>query len=355
MSKNQDKNLVCRGGNYYLRAYVKGQLIQRSLRTSDVKVARAERDKLLKEAEDWAWRGNRKVTWLDAVAEWIEHEGKDLSAETAKRYSVSLKQVEPYFAELNISSINGKIIGEYAKARRKQGVSGATIRRDLTAISKIMDYAISEDWREDNPTLSRRRLIKERRDPITLPQMLEVELMIASSSKEFGDLIRAAWLTGCRQNELVTARWRDYDAERKTLRVVGKGNKQRVISLKPIQSKDAAAFFATLPRTFGGDLIFAKPNKTAFAQAASDFTHIRRAVGARMDREGRQFDGFRFHDLRHLFAVEALKSGMNIYDLQQHLGHSSVKVTEIYLAHLTPEEKARAKGGAEYMQKHMQN
>jgi integrase/recombinase XerD len=51
-----------------------------------------------------------------------------------------------------------------------------------------------------------------------------------------------------------------------------------------------------------------------------------------------------------LFAVEALKSGMNIYDLQQHLGHSSVKVTEIYLAHLTPEEKARAKGGAEYMQ-----
>ena len=355
MSKNQDKNLVCRGGNYYLRAYVKGQLIQRSLRTSDVKVARAERDKLLKEAEDWAWRGNRKVTWLDAVAEWIEHEGKDLSAETAKRYSVSLKQVEPYFADLNIAAINGKIIGEYARVRRKQGVSGATIRRDLTAISKILDYAISEDWREDNPTLSRRRLIKERRDPITLPQMLEVELMIASASKEFGDLIRAAWLTGCRQNELVTARWRDYDAERKTLRVVGKGNKQRVISLKPIQSKDAAAFFASLPRAFGADLIFAKPDKTAFAQAASDFTHIRRAVRARMTKEGRQFDGFRFHDLRHLFAVEALKSGMNIYDLQQHLGHSSVKVTEIYLAHLTPEEKARAKGGAEYMQKHMQN
>ena len=353
MSKNQDKNLVCRNGQYYLRAYIKGQLIQRTLHTSDVKVARIERDKLIKEAEDWAWRGNRKVTWLDAVAEWIEHEGKDLSPETAKRYSVSLKQVEPYFAELNISSINGKIIGEYAKARRKQGVSGATIRRDLTAISKIMDYAISEDWREDNPTLSRRRLIKERRDPITLPQTLEVELIIVSASKEFGNLIKAAWLTGCRQNELVTARWRDYDPERKTLRVVGKGNKQRVISLRPVPSKNAAAFFASLPRSFGADLIFAKPDKTAFAQAASDFTHIRRAVRARMDREGRQFDGFRFHDLRHLFAVEALKGGMNIYDLQQHLGHSSVKVTEIYLAHLTPDEKAKAKGGAEYMQMYM--
>lgn len=73
-----------------------------------------------------------------------------------------------------------------------------------------------------------------------------------------------------------------------------------------------------------------------------------------MAKEGRQFDGFRFHDLRHLFAVEALKSGMNIYDLQQHLGHSSVKVTEMYLAHLTPEEKAMAKGGTEYKQMTLQ-
>ena len=354
MSKNQDKNLVRRNGIYHLRASIKGELVTKSLRTSDVKVARAERDKLIKEAEDWAWRGSRKVTWLDAVAEWVEHEGKHLSANTAKRYSVSLKQVEPYFAELNIASINGKIIGEYAKARRKENVSGATIRRDLTAISKIMDYAISEDWREDNPTLGRRRLIKERRDPITLPQTLEVELLIASSSNEFGNLIRAAWLTGCRQNELVTARWRDYDAESKTLRVVGKGNKQRVISLRPVAFKDAAAFFASLPRAFGADLIFAKQDKTAFAQAASDFTHIRRAVRARMAKEGRQFEGFRFHDLRHLFAVEALKSGMNIYDLQQHLGHSSVKVTEMYLAHLTPEEKAMAKGGTEYKQMMLQ-
>jgi len=355
MSKNQDQNLVCRNGQYYLRAYIKGQLIQRTLRTSDVKVARAERDKLIKEAENWAWRGNRKITWLDAVAEWIEHEGKHIPAQTAKRYSVSLKQIEPYFADLNISSINGKIIGDFIKARRSNKRSASTIKNDLSAISKIMDYAISEDWREDNPTLSRRRLVKQRKVIISLPQPLEVELLIASAPKEFGTLIRAAWLTGCRQNELVTARWRDYDPERKTLRVVGKGNKQRVISLRPIQSKDAAAFFATLPRAFGADLIFAKPNKTKFSQAASDFCHIRRALENRMKKEGKEFRRFRYHDLRHLFAVEALKGGMNIYDLQQHLGHTSVKTTEDYLAHLTPEEKAMAKGGTGYMQKYIQN
>jgi len=67
MSENPDRNIIRRGDTYWIRAYVKGKLIQRSLRTSDVKVARSQRDKMLKEASDWAWRGDRVVTWLDAV------------------------------------------------------------------------------------------------------------------------------------------------------------------------------------------------------------------------------------------------------------------------------------------------
>lgn len=353
--ENPDKNLIFRGGIYHLRATVKGHLIQRSLRTSDVKVARTERDKLLKEAADWAYRGDRVVTWLDAVAEWVDHEGKHLPENTRKRYNSSLKQVEPYFRNLNISAINGMVIGDFAKSRRKHNASPATIRRDLTAISKVLDFAIAEGWRDDNPTLARRRLIKERRDPITLPMSEDIETMISAASAEFAPLIRAAWLTGCRQNELVTARWRDYDGVRQTLRVIGKRNKQRVISLRPAPTLDSTAFFRDLPRKAGTDLIFPKADGEAFMQAASDFTHLRRSVMARADKEGRRFDRFRFHDLRHLFAVEALRDGMNIYDLQKHMGHSSVKVTEYYLEHLTPDEAARAQRGVSdmYMQSSM--
>jgi integrase/recombinase XerD len=353
MSDNSDKNLVLRGQTWWIRAYVKGKLIQRSLHTSDVKVARAERDKKLEEAAGWAYRGNSVVTWDDATAEWIDHEGKHLPENTRKRYSVSLKQVEPYLSGLNIAAINNKVIGEFTRARRKQGVTATTIRRDLTAISKVLDYAIAEDWREDNPTLSRRRLIKERRDPIMLPHEDDIASVLASASPEFRALIVAAHLTGCRQNELVTARWRDYDAERMTLSVVGKKCKGRVISLRPIPSKDATAFFAALPRRFGSDLIFTKANGQPFSQAASDFTHVRRAAEMKAKRSGERFRRFRFHDLRHLFAVEALRDGMNIYDLQQHMGHSSVKVTEIYLAHLTTEEAAKAKGGASHVQNYI--
>lgn len=62
------------------------------------------------------------------------------------------------------------------------------------------------------------------------------------------------------------------------------------------------------------------------------------------------FRPFRFHDLRHLFAVNALKNGMSIYQLSKHLGHSSIGVTEGYLKYLTPEEKLAAKAGTQAME-----
>jgi site-specific recombinase XerD len=49
--------------------------------------------------------------------------------------------------------------------------------------------------------------------------------------------------------------------------------------------------------------------------------------------------------LRHIYAIETLRSGASIYRVSQHLGHTSVKTTEqFYLAHLTADEADRARG-----------
>jgi integrase/recombinase XerD len=63
------------------------------------------------------------------------------------------------------------------------------------------------------------------------------------------------------------------------------------------------------------------------------------------EKQAQDFRLFRFHDLRHLHAVNWVKSGRSIYVLQQRLGHTSVKTTEIYLQFLTPEEKQAAMFG----------
>ncbi|TDX61976.1 integrase/recombinase XerD [Methylosinus sp. sav-2] len=341
----REPNLYTRGGVFWLRATVRGVEHRESLRTRDLATARRLRDKRIEEIAAARWRGERRRTWLEAVTEWAEHESGQIAPSTAKRYAVSLSMVKPHLAAYAIEKVDGQAIATMISARRREGATPATVRRDLTAVSRVLDFAEAMGWREGNPTLSKRRLLKERRNPIVLPIARDIEVIIAAASTRFGALIRAARLTGCRQDELVQATWRGFNARGKTLEVIGKGNKRRTISL----SETAAAHVSAQPVTLGCDLIFCREGGEAFSQAASDFTHVRRAVIAKAKKEKREFQRFRFHDLRHLFAVEALRGGMSIYSLSKHLGHTSVKTTEIYLEFLTPEEVARAKEGSAQM------
>lgn len=335
-----EKNIYIRNGIYWLQVSVRGQNIRRSLHTSDIKIARKARDKAIEQIKLAKHHSIRNITWGDAVVEWASHISDQLGPRTAHRYACSLKQSEPYLKHLNIDAIDGNVIAEYIAIRKSGGVKAATVKRDLTAISRVLEYADAMGWREGNPTLSKRKLLKERRDPIQLPKHDEIELMLNNSSPCFARLIMAAWLTGCRQNELVMAKWEKFNPEYGTLEVIGKGNKRRVIALSP----SALAMFKSLPVL--GDYILCKEDGTRFIMASSNFTHIRRSVRAKMATEGRPFVGFRFHDLRHLFAVEALSKGMSIYDLQKHMGHSTIKVTEMYLEFLTPDQHRAAQKNA---------
>jgi integrase/recombinase XerD len=327
-------------GVYWLRAIIKGRKYRESLRTTDVKQARKLRDKRLEEIRAARYHNEVRITWKDAVVRWSAHAQKQISAKTMQRYLCSIELATPILGSYTIDKIDGRAIVELISFRSKQKASPATIRRDLTAISQVLEYSEFMEWREGNPTLSKRRQLKERRDPIELPQHDAIEKIIAEASLMFGNMIRAAWLTGCRQNELVTARWSAFNETAGTLEVIGKGNKRRTISLAP----EMVELLKSMPRTLRSDLIFCVDG-APISQAASDFTHLRREATKNAKARGEELQRFRFHDLRHLYAVEALRGGMGIYQLSQHLGHTSVKTTEIYLAFLTPEQQAATKLG----------
>jgi integrase/recombinase XerD len=70
-------------------------------------------------------------------------------------------------------------------------------------------------------------------------------------------------------------------------------------------------------------------------------------VARKAQKAAQDFQPFRFHDLRHLFAVEFLRAKRGtLYDLQMLLGHDSVTTTEIYLEHLTPDQRIAALHGS---------
>jgi integrase len=84
---------------------------------------------------------------------------------------------------------------------------------------------------------------------------------------------------------------------------------------------------------------FSHENGKPYRNVSSRFSAIVRATAAWAKKQGIEFTPFRFHDLRHRHAVNWLKSRRSIYDLQQRLGHKSIKTTEIYLDYLTSDER----------------
>jgi integrase len=174
------------------------------------------------------------------------------------------------------------------------------------------------------------------------PKHEHIALVVARAPGLFAKLIEAALLTGCRQNELVTLTRRQIDHQRRQLVLTRtKNNRPRAISLSPT----AYHLLQSLPVNLGSPIVFWHGPGKPYANVASRFRVLVLSAQKAAQAKRQEFRPFRFHDLRHRFAVDALKNGMDIYDLQQHLGHSSVKVTERYLDYLTPEEARNAKHG----------
>ena len=228
-------------------------------------------------------------------------------------------------------------------------MSNATIKRDLVALSSVLKFAQTRKWRPDNPARDHMALVKERHEPVILPNPDDIRHVMAAAPGMMAALILAAWHTGCRIGELVRAKHSHIDHARKQLTVIGKRNRLRVIALHGWGYDE---LFKSLPAYPGKPWLFWHHDGEPYRTASGQFERLVNRLQAQAQKpaqSGREqpqsFRGFRFHDLRHRHAVDWLKSGRSIYDLQKRLGHTSVKTTEIYCAYLTADEEHLVKFG----------
>ena len=229
------------------------------------------------------------------------------------------------------------------RERARRGVSNATIRRDLSALASVLDAAIDEGWISDNPAHSfDRRRLTEKRDPIVLPDNESIAAVLALGTR-FVDMAAFARLTGMREEEIASLRHDQVDRSRMAISLIHtKGRRAREVPLCPA----ALAVIDRQPQFLRSPWVFWRGQGERFKHVGAQFYATNRRVAQKAAQQGRAFRPFRFHDLRHLFAVEYLREGRgSIYALQQILGHSTVKTTEGYLRHLTPGEAQIAMHG----------
>lgn len=293
---------------------------------------------LRQEIEERAYFGaSEAVSWPAAVVAWDEAIKRSRKRPgTLRRYLMSLTQLRPWLDGKMVQEITMDVLRQIVSARRKL-VSNATLRRDLTAISSVLDHAIDEGWIEENPArMFDRRRLKETRDPIVLPQPEAIAAVLALGSR-FTDMAAFARETGMREEEIASLRHDQIDRERMAASLTHtKGRRAREVPLSTMSLE----IIDRQPQFLRSPFVFWRGAGERFINVASQF----HATVKRVARNAAQpISRFRFHDLRHLFAVEYLRQGRGtIYELQQILGHASIKTTEQYLDHLTPEEKLAA-------------
>ena len=244
-----------------------------------------------------------------------------------KRYLVSLGQVRGIMDTLYVDEITAKTISRIA---RRADVTNATKRRDLTAVSVILRWCVAQGWREDNPArLWDRSVVRERRNPILLPDHKDIDVVVAEAPGNFANLVRFAQYTGMRLEEVASLR-RDQIRGNSVQLVNTKNGRARAV---PLDERAVGTLAGTIP--------FATSQYVFWHDAGARYANVSSRFRVFVKRS--KVRPFRFHDLRHWYAVDYLRRGGSIYTLTQILGHSSVKVTEIYLDYLTPEEAERSK------------
>ncbi len=211
-----------------------------------------------------------------------------------------------------------------------RGYTPVSVRRKVAALRSYFAFQKREGRRPDNPAAD----VPPPKAPKRLPQVLSegevgklLRTRIAGQS-EFARLRNVAMMellyaSGIRRGELVGLNLGDVDLERRRMRVLGKGDKQRTVFLNHAAVAAIAAYLGVRPRTSDGAL-FVSNRKTRLShrQAWVVFRDFARLSGLAKHATP--------HVMRHSFATHLLENGADIVTIKELLGHESLSTTQIY-------------------------
>ena len=269
--------------------------------------------------------------------DFLLHE-KRYSIHTADSYCLDIELMRRYFSELDLdlTELDKDDIKDYLGAIYSE-VKASSLRRKIVAIRQFYLLLHKRKIVEDNPTLT---LTGPKKDGV-LPGALTreemtrlIEYNYPQNLKGLRDraIIEMLYSSGVRVGELISLKIKDMDFKGKTVNVLGKGKKERLLPVTS-QAIDSIENYL-MKRPTGKDkdsIIFCNLKGEQLTE---------RGVQYIIDTLARNCGIYRKitpHMLRHSFATHFLENGMNLRYLQALLGHSNLSTTEIY-THLSIEE-----------------
>lgn len=265
---------------------------------------------------------------------------KGLSILTIEAYCSDLRQFSEFMGYRPLSEVRSRHVSEFQAHVLDSGITARSLARKISTLRIFYNFLLRDGVIKFNPTshaviprawkVLPKALTKEEIDAVLYPGYLTANFNHSIRDQAILELLYASAL---RVSELIDLKLRDLDLMHRCVRVLGKGNKERIA---PFGEKAANAIKQYLPlrRPVLSPWMF-------LGRRGEQLTRQRiwQIVAAR-------FPGKHVHPhmLRHSCATHLLQNGANLRVIQEILGHSDISTTQLY-THLDMTQLAKALKG----------
>jgi len=281
----------------------------------------------------------------DLIARYLEYlaDERVVSPHTLRAYGGDLDRFLSFLSQdfcgkevqnIRPTEVDSLAVRSFIAAQARAGVGKRSQARSLSSLRGLFRFACREGILGSNPATSVRSPKQSSRLPRHLrPGEIEVLLDAAAGDEPLRrrDLavLELLYASGLRVSELTQLDWNDLELEARTLRVMGKGGKERMV---PFGEPAAQALYRWLEtwdeirRTSPG------PDEPVFLNYRGGrlgVRSVRRIIDRYVDKAALA-SGVHPHTLRHTFATHLLESGADLRTIQELLGHSSLSTTQRY-------------------------
>ncbi len=270
----------------------------------------------------------------DIVEEFLNHlkHERNYSKNTVLAYHKDLYQFKEFcnytFGKDSLLKIERKDIRQFVEFLLKHNLNPRSVSRKLSAIRSFYRYCVNMGYIETFPPEG----IKNPKIPIKLPDVLSVrqinkileewtpESEIEIRNKAIIDLF---YSTGVRASELCNITLDDIDFKERSIRIYGKGKKERIVLFGTKTLNNINKYLST--RTDGKKWLFLSRRKRKLSRR-----EVWYIINTTFEKIALKF-GVHPHTLRHSFATHLLDNGADLRVIQELLGHSSISTTSIYV------------------------
>jgi tyrosine recombinase XerC len=272
---------------------------------------------------------NSVITFADAVQDFVRRieVERGLSPHTVAAYQRDLSQFAEFCERLgavDVADVKRRTIRRYMSQLTTRGYSRRSVARKVSAIRSFFTDAARRELVAANPAEGVRQPKRPRSLPKALPSRGLAEMLDNLPGKEPADLrdraiLEVLYASGLRVSELASMQVNDVDGE--MLRVLGKGQKTRVVPINASARTAVARYLAEGRPKLAGEQAYSVL-WVGVRGGPLDTRGLRRVVQKRL--------GTFPHALRHSFATHLLEGGADLRSVQELLGHIELATTQIY-------------------------